>query len=215
MVQQLRIPKQQRSQQTLDRILSSAEELFRTGTTVDVSVREICEAAHASPSSFYARFPERSALHHLLFDRFAKRVSGLFDDVADSCSPALPLHDFAYLLLDRFTGFWQAESGLIRALQGEESVDPTLRAKRQFLDREILRRSLRLLGDFYGDKVDIQATVARVHDALPAIAAAYRGAADPPDQLGLDAPDARERLVRYLADLCLLVLVMHEPEEVQ
>ena len=53
-----RPPKQRRSQQTLERILLTAEELLREKCFDDVSVAEIAARARSSSGSFYARFPD-------------------------------------------------------------------------------------------------------------------------------------------------------------
>ena len=99
---------------------------------------------------------------------------------------------------------------MIRALAAEERDDPALLSKRQWLEREILRRSLGLAADCYPE-FDLGATQAKILDALPSISAAFRGAAASPDQLGFDAPDARERLVRDLSRWVLAFAVLNEP----
>lgn len=118
--------------------------------------------------------------------------------------------DFARAFIDCFALRWYEESGLIRALAAEGVHDPELRSKRQWLDREILRRALSLVGGFEAD-LDVEATEANIHDALPAISAAFRGVADSSDELGFDAPNARERLVRALTNQLLGFVVRREP----
>ena len=206
-----REPRQRRSQETLDRILVSAEELFCEAGSADVGVREICFRAQASSSSFYARLPERSTLHRLLFDRFTGRVLDLIESIGeDEAGLSRPFDVFATGLIDRFTLHWYREAGLIRALAAEEREDPELLSKRQWLEREILRRALGLAADCYPE-FDLCATEAKILDALPSISAAFRGAAASPDQLGFDAPDARERLVRDLSRWVLAFAVLNEP----
>jgi len=67
-----RAPRQERSQQTLERIIEATRRLFDGRDFESLGVQEICEAANVSRSSFYARFPNKTALLTELYDRHRK-----------------------------------------------------------------------------------------------------------------------------------------------
>ncbi len=65
----LRAPQQDRSKRTLSRLLDAAEELLRSGGAAAVTVPAVAAAARSSVGSFYARFPDKSALLRTLHER--------------------------------------------------------------------------------------------------------------------------------------------------
>jgi len=67
-----RAPRQERSQQTLERIIEATRRLFDGRDFESLGIQEICEAANVSRSSFYARFPNKTALLTELYDRHRK-----------------------------------------------------------------------------------------------------------------------------------------------
>lgn len=66
-----RPPKQERSRETLDRILGAAESLLDGRPFDDISIDDIVNRADVSRSSFYARFESKEALLPLLYERYA------------------------------------------------------------------------------------------------------------------------------------------------
>jgi AcrR family transcriptional regulator len=69
-----RLPKQQRSRATFDRIVDTVERMIQTRPFRTIAIDDICAEAGVSQSSFYARFPDREALAEALADRYADRV---------------------------------------------------------------------------------------------------------------------------------------------
>jgi len=66
----MRPPRQARSQQTLERLLTAAERLLTERAWDRISVAEIVAAADASVGAFYARFDDKDALLDLLAERY-------------------------------------------------------------------------------------------------------------------------------------------------
>ncbi len=81
--QWLKKPKQVRSQKTLERILSVAEELISSGTFDRVTVAGIVKLAGTSVGAFYARFSDKEALRHVLQERFVWRAEAAVNEVTE------------------------------------------------------------------------------------------------------------------------------------
>lgn len=70
----VRPPQQARSQQTLERLLDAAEALIDEGGLDSATVAQIAKRAGSSVGSFYARFADRDALVHCVFERFHEQA---------------------------------------------------------------------------------------------------------------------------------------------
>lgn len=67
-------PLQERSARTLERIVEATEELLRTKSLEDVTIREIVRKAKCPIASFYARFKSKDDLLPHLYERYDARV---------------------------------------------------------------------------------------------------------------------------------------------
>ncbi len=74
----MRAPKQERSRQTLDRILDAASAILETKNFEELSVAEIVRKASTSVGAFYGRFPDKDALLDALDERFLKGFESAF-----------------------------------------------------------------------------------------------------------------------------------------
>ena len=196
-----------------------AERLYRIHRTSEIPVRELAEEAHASRSSFYARFPDADALAHIVYDRFCKRTLAVASEVDVDWERGRPGGDdfaaFVSFMLGRYVEFWRAEQRLIQAFRIGEVRDPALRGKRQWLDGEILRRVIRV-GCRHYEQLDGPALEKQLEEGLAIIAAAFRGGSESEDQLGLATPDAHDRIVEGLTELVLrFVPRAREPQSAQ
>ena len=79
----VRPPQQERSRETLDRIVEAAELLIDGRPFDSISIDDIINEADVSRSSFYARFPSKEALLPVLFERFTERAQVAFVAAAD------------------------------------------------------------------------------------------------------------------------------------
>ncbi len=78
-LQWVKRPRQQRSQETLERILEAAEARILEVGFEGATVAEIVKRAGSSVGAFYSRFPDKDALLRCLLDRFADEVSVTVD----------------------------------------------------------------------------------------------------------------------------------------
>lgn len=199
-------PKQHRSEETFERIVAAAERLFVLRRSVEVSVREICEEAGASRSSFYARFPDTRALVHVCYDRFAAQIRPMLAKFEEDWEASRPggedFFRFVPFLIERQVTFRQQRLRLMEAFREGERHDAELREKRDALDRELMLGTLGLLGAIY-PRLDVKAVARALAPEMAVITAAFRGAFEFHEWRGFVAPEARTRLVEGLAELVL------------
>ncbi|HEY5528200.1 MAG TPA: helix-turn-helix domain-containing protein, partial [Thermoleophilia bacterium] len=65
----LKTPCQQRSRDSLERILKTAETLIRTKGFEALTVAEVVRRSHTSVGTFYARFQDKTSLLHAVQER--------------------------------------------------------------------------------------------------------------------------------------------------
>jgi AcrR family transcriptional regulator len=78
-LQWVKRPRQQRSQQTLERILQAAEERIAEVGFEGATIADIVKLADSSVGSFYTRFKDKDALLRCLLDRFVDEVGVTID----------------------------------------------------------------------------------------------------------------------------------------
>ncbi len=117
-------PLQERSRKTLDALLRAAEAQLLEKSFSDVSVTNIVHEAGSSSGSFYARFPDKSALLHALHQRFVDRsVAQTELMVSDIGDGKLSLDEFAVGVVDALVESHRAHRGVIRAVLIESLKD--------------------------------------------------------------------------------------------
>ncbi len=79
-LQWIRPPRQERTQQSLGRLLDAAESLLRDKAFDDIHVADIALRADTSVASFYRRFKDKNALLHALHERFSDAAIATADD---------------------------------------------------------------------------------------------------------------------------------------
>lgn len=124
----VRKPLQARSKATLERIVDATIELLETRTFDEITISEIVARARSSVGSFYARFPDKSALLDYLDERYARQVIDMAAALkADPKSPPSSLRAEVRRLVAFLVAFHGLEPGLLRTLivearrQGEGS----------------------------------------------------------------------------------------------
>jgi AcrR family transcriptional regulator len=70
----VRPPRQERSRQTLDRLLDAAEAIIAERGVDNANVADIATRAGSSIGSFYARFHDKEGLLRTLFERFGEQA---------------------------------------------------------------------------------------------------------------------------------------------
>jgi AcrR family transcriptional regulator len=126
----LRLPRQKRSQRTLERLLESGAEVFAERGYDGLTIAEVCRRAEASAGAFYTRFEGKDALVRAVHDH---EMSAMGDDVSAmyAVGPAWDHLDTA-ALIDRavrlLAKHFRTRAGLIRAIVLRAATDPVMRA---------------------------------------------------------------------------------------
>jgi len=72
-------PRQARSRETLERLLTAAEELLLAGGPERLKVAEVAKRAGSSVWAFYTRFPDKESLLRCIFQRFFEQAVATVD----------------------------------------------------------------------------------------------------------------------------------------
>lgn len=76
----VKAPCQQRSRDSLERILKSAEALIRSKGYESLTIAEVVRRSRTSTGTFYARFPDKTALLYAVHERVLQREEQEFRD---------------------------------------------------------------------------------------------------------------------------------------
>lgn len=123
-----RPPQQERSRQSLARILTAGAELLAERGYDGFAIAELCERAHVSAGSLYARFPSREAVilavHEHAVDRMSAEAAALYDgpgwdglDAAGTIERAVALLLTHYLEHRRLLKVFILRSGVDERMQ--------------------------------------------------------------------------------------------------
>ncbi len=142
----VRPPQQARSQETLDRILDAAEVLVTEKGFADTPVAEVVRRAGSSVGAFYARFRDKDALLHALYERYFEQALATADTALD---PARWEGACIREILSAVVGFlveiYREQCGLIRAFVIRDHLDPEFQARRERLSHHVNSRLSALL----------------------------------------------------------------------
>ncbi len=138
----LRVPMQQRSQKSLQRILDAAEEILEEKSYVEMSVGEIVARASSSVGVFYSRFRDKLALLHLLDDRFTAEAEETIERQLDIAAwRDRSLSDVSAEIIGLLVRIHCRKRGMLRsiALQVRENPDSHFQENGRRLSRLIGR----------------------------------------------------------------------------
>jgi AcrR family transcriptional regulator len=134
----VRPPQQARSQETLDRILDAAEALAAEKGFADAPVTEIVRRAGSSVGAFYARFPDKQALLHALYDRFLEQATATADDALDPARwEGARIPELVGEVVRFLVEIYRERRGLMRAFVVRQRSDQTLQARRERLSHYV------------------------------------------------------------------------------
>lgn len=124
-------PQQERSQKTLERILDATEKLLREGGAEAVTIPAVAKAAKSSVGSFYARFPDKTALLRTLHERGCEETEAT---AAAALDPArwddVPTADLIHLLVGFCIRIFADRRTIMLAFHRAFAGDPTFAARR-------------------------------------------------------------------------------------
>jgi AcrR family transcriptional regulator len=112
-----RAPQQERSTQSLARLLDAAERLMRRYHFEDISVAEIAREAQTSVGNFYARFASKEALLDALHERYEEDRTKIWRKFFEDPALAhLPLAERTGRLVQMVIKIYRERGGVFRTL---------------------------------------------------------------------------------------------------
>jgi AcrR family transcriptional regulator len=117
-------PKQQRSQETLARLLDAGESLIEEKGLADVSVPDIVQRARSSVGGFYARFRDKAELLRALEERFFAQLGVRVEEIsrAEHWGDA-PIPAIVRLCMGELVETFREREALIRAFMARAAQD--------------------------------------------------------------------------------------------
>lgn len=109
----LRTPQQSRSQQTLERILSSSTTLIAEKSYEDVSVAEIAERAQISVGGFYSRFENKEALFGTLLNRLGQETDERIEEALANDWSNTSLRDLLHFIVTNNAEVYERYRGVL------------------------------------------------------------------------------------------------------
>ncbi len=140
-------PQQERSRETLERILEAAEGAILELGLEQVTVADVARRAGSSVGAFYARFPDKESLLRCVFQRFYEQATATVDTVLapahwqDASARELVATAMAFVVR-----VFREKRPLIVALTLRVARDPDLGAMGQAVGERIAVRINELLG---------------------------------------------------------------------
>ena len=123
----VRPPKQKRSRETLDRILTATETLLETRLLEDITLADILRESRVSVGAFYARFANKDALVPCLYDRYDRWLTNGASRVLRADRWSERRLDWKLRLLFRYAvRVYRMNRGLLRALALHVRVNPVI-----------------------------------------------------------------------------------------
>lgn len=121
----VRPPKQQRSQQTLERLLDAAEEVVREEGLPGLTVTNVVRKARVSIGAFYRRFPDRDAMVYALQQRNHARALEVYQRQLDTLDVEnVPLEDTLETLLSFRAAMVLKDAPLMHAFAVQGAISP-------------------------------------------------------------------------------------------
>jgi AcrR family transcriptional regulator len=126
----VKMPRQQRSSDSLERILKTAETLIRTKGYEALTVAEVVRRSNTSIGTFYARFRDKTALLHAVQERVHGREEmQIRDEAAKIDWDALSLEETVCSLVDIKQAATNGNDRLLEAFVVYGATDPVLRQR--------------------------------------------------------------------------------------
>jgi AcrR family transcriptional regulator len=142
----VRPPQQARSQETLERLLDAAEHLVAEKGFEDTPVAEVARRAGSSVGAFYARFPDKDALLHALYERYYEQAIATADAALDPARwDGARIPEILAAVVRFLVSIYREQSGLIRAFVVRNHSDAAFQARRERLSHYVNERLSALL----------------------------------------------------------------------
>jgi AcrR family transcriptional regulator len=137
------VPRQSRSQQTLDLILDTAAELFVGVGYENATTNAIAEKAGISIGTLYRYFPDKDAVLKALADRYQQQSHNLFETLFVEDAKYLPIEILLDRLIDPYLDMYRKYPVYAHILLGAD-VSADIAAASCGMEEEMIAR----MGDF-------------------------------------------------------------------
>jgi AcrR family transcriptional regulator len=142
----VRPPQQARSQETLDRILDSAEALIAEKGIDDAPIAEIVRRAGSSVGAFYTRFRDKDGLVHALYERYYEQAVATADEaLAPARWQGAGVAEILAAVIRFLVSIYRDQNGLIRAFVVRNHTNPEFQARQERLSHHVNERLSALL----------------------------------------------------------------------
>jgi AcrR family transcriptional regulator len=142
----IRPPQQARSQETLERLLDAAEHLVGEKGFEDTGVAEVARRAGSSVGAFYARFPDKDALLHALYERYYEQAIATADAALEPTRwEGARIPEILAAVVRFLVSIYREQRGLIRAFVIRNHSDADFQARRDRLSHSVSERLSALL----------------------------------------------------------------------
>ena len=142
----VRPPRQQRSQDTLDRILDAAEALVAEKGFADATVAEVARRAGSSVGSFYTRFKDKEGLLYALYERYFEQATATADAALDPARwDGAGIAEILRTVMRFLVEVYRERAGLIRAFVQRNHSDAAFQARQERLSHYVNERLSALL----------------------------------------------------------------------
>jgi AcrR family transcriptional regulator len=150
----VKTPRQQRSSDSFERILKTAETLIRTKGYEALTVAEVVRRSSTSVGTFYARFQDKTALLHAVQERVhGREETRMREELAKVDWAGLSLEETVSRLVDTKRRVTKGNDRLLEAFVVYGATDPVLRQRGyqhkalvESLEVEILMRHAAQIG---------------------------------------------------------------------
>ncbi len=130
-------PRQQRSIETVARIVETAESVFAEVGFDRATVSEVAERAEVSTGSMYRFFPDKNALARAVADRYEAVITEVFNSVSEVLVDTSQLPEVIKLLIDGAVALQEVHPGyyaLATAADPSDTTAPTYPVRRAQID---------------------------------------------------------------------------------
>jgi AcrR family transcriptional regulator len=142
----VRPPQQARSQETLERLLDAAEHLVAEKGFEDTGVAEVARRAGSSVGAFYARFQDKDALLHALYERYYEQAIATADAALEPARwEDARIPEVLAAVVRFLVSIYREQAGLIRAFVVRNHSDAEFQARRDRLSHYVSERLSALL----------------------------------------------------------------------
>ncbi|WP_026895986.1 TetR/AcrR family transcriptional regulator [Clostridiisalibacter paucivorans] len=120
---EVNFPKTNRGQETLDKILKAAEELFSSNGYYNTSITDITQNASIAPGTFYIYFKDKKSVFCYLVEELSKTLRTAIHRSTKCCKTR---YELEYIGFKTFFDFVSEHRGLYKIVWESQFVDESL-----------------------------------------------------------------------------------------